>query len=271
MRSFLRNGHKYRLFSYQELLVPEGVQLLDASAILPESDIFFFRGFLGSQENDVGPFSDLFRYKLLMDIGGWYVDVDTLCRTSEIPSTRAWAQENPSVLGDVIVNGAQMYLEKGDPLARILFERCRAIGVTSERREDWGPNLLTKVIVSEMLPLNVTGTSRTFYPIDWIAAFSLVMPKYRTYVIERTSSAWFVAAYQSFFKACGIDLSRTPPRGSYLFNFYNEYAFDKMGSSIYKEDEIVFLVREFFRKNADWAIPQVVRAVGDDVVRMLDL
>ena len=68
--------HPVFLYTYNDIdHVPNGVILKDANEILPESDIFYFN------ETDIAPFSDLFRYKLLLK-GGWWLDADFLMTKS---------------------------------------------------------------------------------------------------------------------------------------------------------------------------------------------
>ncbi len=72
MASFLANGHQFHLYTYDDYVkgVPEGVLVLDAAKILPESEQATFRC---SQQ-----FSDWFRIKLLLDKGGWHSDLDNV-------------------------------------------------------------------------------------------------------------------------------------------------------------------------------------------------
>src|SRR5216684_1024602 len=215
MQSFLRRGHEYRLHVYHPVDVPEGVTPVDASALLAQEEMFHFENpFTGKL--DIGPFSDLFRYKLLLTMGGWYVDVDTFCMSNDFPDgIRAWAQENKTTIA-----GGQMCLPKGDPLAKTLYEECLAVGKNRALREDWGPNLLTRVIPGLGLPMNEFGSTSTFYPLDWISIFRLMLPRYRDEIKKKVSSALFLPAYQSFFQYCQLDLARTPPAESYLRELY---------------------------------------------------
>jgi hypothetical protein len=238
----VRRGHELRLHVYEHMEVPAGVMLVDASKTLPRSELFFIANpFTGNA--DVGPFSDLFRYKLLLDQGGWYVDVDTICLAEDYPDDiRAWAQENEKVERRVVINGAQMCMPPG----------------TSERRKDWGPNLLTRVIVDLGLPPNQFGTTESFYPVDWISAFILMLPQYRNEIARRASNALFLAAYQSFFLYCGVDLARTPPQGSYLREIYETLAPSKIapGPGLLV-DEVLSQVRAFVLRNKSSAIEQL--------------
>jgi hypothetical protein len=271
MRSFTRRGHAYRLHVYDQLDVPEGVELADASELIPRAEIFYFENrFTGRP--DIGPFSDLFRYKLLLAIGGWYVDADTFCMSDTIPDgVRAWAEENKRVERKTVINGAQMCLPKGDPLAAELYQRCLALGRTSAAREDWGPNLLSRVIPALGLPSNLFGSTETFYPIDWISAFALVLPSYRRFVEAKTAQALFLTAYQSFFQYAGIELARTPPAGSFLRRQYEELAVGQMTSNEYRTSEVEGLVRAFVLANRDWAVPQLVNSLGTQILEELSI
>src|SRR5258707_1370507 len=73
--SFLRNGHSFHLYVYQETAgIPEGTVVLDGTKILPASRIFTYR-----EHNTYAGFANFFRYKLLLEKGGWFVDADTIC------------------------------------------------------------------------------------------------------------------------------------------------------------------------------------------------
>lgn len=272
MRSFVRLGHEYRLHVYDSIAVPEGVTLVDASELIPREKIFYFDNkFTGRP--DLGPFSDLFRYKLLSTVGGWYVDIDTLCVSAEIPDgIRAWAQENMRVDGRTVINGAQICLPKGDPLATELYERSLAVKKNGAQREDWGPNLLSRVIPGFGLPANMFGTTSTFYPIDWISAFILALPSYRDEIAMKVRSALFLTTYQSLFQYCGIDLARKPPAGSYLRECYEALAPEMLGTSAaYSADEILVLVRNFLYSNRQWTIPQLVNSLGSKILDELEM
>jgi mannosyltransferase OCH1-like enzyme len=73
--SFLRSGHQYHLYVYDEPRnIPAGTMIKDASGILPSSNIFQYK-----QRPSYAGFSNFFRYKLLLEHGGWWVDTDTIC------------------------------------------------------------------------------------------------------------------------------------------------------------------------------------------------
>ena len=73
--SFLYHGHPFHLYAYEPLTgVPEGTVLMDGNEILPESSIFQY-----TEHPSYAGFANFFRYKLLLERGGWWVDTDVIC------------------------------------------------------------------------------------------------------------------------------------------------------------------------------------------------
>lgn len=73
--SFLKNGHEYHLFVYDDVKnIPAGTTVKDGNELLPASAIFQYTG-----RPSYAGFSNFFRYKLLFERGGWWADTDTVC------------------------------------------------------------------------------------------------------------------------------------------------------------------------------------------------
>src|ERR1044072_2497854 len=73
--SFLMNGHEYHLYTYEDVKhLPAGTVVKDGREILPSSMIFQYRDF-----KSYSGFSNFFRYKLLLERGGWWGDTDMIC------------------------------------------------------------------------------------------------------------------------------------------------------------------------------------------------
>ena len=53
----------------------------DANQIIPQDELFYNNNPWGdiNKKELITPFADMFRYKLMNDIGGWYVDSDMIC------------------------------------------------------------------------------------------------------------------------------------------------------------------------------------------------
>ncbi len=83
LKSFLDQGHQFILWVYEDLdtKLPDGAELKDANEILDKRHVFKYPedGPLGWSKGSYAGFSDIFRYKLLYEVGGWWVDMDVTC------------------------------------------------------------------------------------------------------------------------------------------------------------------------------------------------
>src|SRR5207237_1081792 len=104
LRSFLRCGHQFTVYSYGPVAVPHGALVPDANQIVPERDVFYFQN-PETHQPDIAPFADYFRMKLLADLGGWYCDIDTVCLSKTLPvGPRIWARQCPEFGLDSVNN-----------------------------------------------------------------------------------------------------------------------------------------------------------------------
>jgi hypothetical protein len=77
IKSFLRLGYQYDLYAYSPVEgVPAGATLCDAAAILPRDRLFCYQSGFG--RGSYAAFSNLFRYRLIFERGGWWVDTDVV-------------------------------------------------------------------------------------------------------------------------------------------------------------------------------------------------
>jgi Glycosyltransferase sugar-binding region containing DXD motif len=90
IHSFLAHGHEYHLYSYDRIgNVPDGVRLMHADSVLPRSMIFQYRSY-----PSYAGFANFFRYRLLMEKGGWWADTDVVClRPLDFPDEFVFASE----------------------------------------------------------------------------------------------------------------------------------------------------------------------------------
>src|SRR3954451_15656251 len=126
IRSFLSNGHDYHLYSYDEIPnLPPGARLLPATLILPEEKIFRMQGGSGFR-NNLAPFADVFRYKLLLERGGWWVDLDFVClRPFDFAAEWVFASERARD-GSHVKAISIIKAPAGSLLMAELYERSRA-------------------------------------------------------------------------------------------------------------------------------------------------
>src|SRR5262245_32867798 len=79
IKSFIHHGHRYHLYAYDDIPVPTGCFLMNAETILPKKLIFQYGDAAGEVKGSYSAFSNLFRYQLLLQNGGYWVDTDVIC------------------------------------------------------------------------------------------------------------------------------------------------------------------------------------------------
>ncbi|MBF0569342.1 MAG: hypothetical protein HQL18_01005 [Candidatus Omnitrophica bacterium] len=78
IKSFLAHGHDYHLYVYDQVRnVPAGCTIKDANEVLPAGQIFVYKR--GSSKGSYAAFANLFRFKLLLEKGGIWSDLDVVC------------------------------------------------------------------------------------------------------------------------------------------------------------------------------------------------
>jgi hypothetical protein len=99
LRSVLRHGHSLALYCYRAPTgVPEGVELRDAAAILPENEIFFHAS------GSVAIFADWFRLELQRRGAGTWLDTDVyLLRSLETGRPYLFGEEEPQLINNAVL------------------------------------------------------------------------------------------------------------------------------------------------------------------------
>ena len=131
--SFLAQGHEYHLYVYGTVSnVPPGTCLRDAREVLPESMIFQY-----TEYPSYAGFADHFRYKLLLDHGGWWADTDAVClRPFDFPPDYVFSSELTAG-GDAIPTNGFIKAPAGSEAMVYAWEQCR---IKDPRRLTWGEN-----------------------------------------------------------------------------------------------------------------------------------
>ena len=139
--SFLQNGHRFHLYVYDEPLgVPRGTDLRDAAQILPAASIWVYR-----DQRTCSGFSNFFRYKLLLERGGWWVDTDTV-------ALRPLAFHTDHVFSSEGINGRRttttcmIKAPAGSPVMEYAWQRCQTMDTATLTWGVSGPRLLNEAV-----------------------------------------------------------------------------------------------------------------------------
>ncbi len=141
LASFVRHGHDVHLYTYGDVDgVPPGVVVRDGSEILAPERIFRYR-----EHDTVSGFSNFFRYKLLSERGGWWVDTDVIClRPFTFEDEHVFASELSK--GAAVVTSCVIKAPPGSEAMRFAWEFCNARDPASLRWGETGPALAQQVV-----------------------------------------------------------------------------------------------------------------------------
>jgi Glycosyltransferase sugar-binding region containing DXD motif/Alpha 1,4-glycosyltransferase conserved region len=169
--SFLANGHEYHLYVYGEMVnAPPGTVLKVADDILPESMIFQYK-----KHPSYAGFSNFFRYKLLLQKGGWWVDTDVVClKPFDFEDPYVFASER--VDGRTVPTTAVIKVPPGSEIMAFNWHLCRACPDPSDVVwGEHGPKLMAKAISKFGLQAFLKEAD-TFCPLAYNEWENLLLP-----------------------------------------------------------------------------------------------
>jgi len=139
--SFLAHGHEYHLYVYDDVQgVPPGAVVCDAGEILPASMIFQYK-----HSKSYAGFANFFRYQLLLNKGGWWVDADVVClKPFAFSDEHVFASEEHKGLR--IANNGIIKAPAASEVMAYACEVCRAKDPAQLMWGETGPRLLDAAI-----------------------------------------------------------------------------------------------------------------------------
>ena len=225
IRSFLSHGHPYRLYTYGDVEgVPEGVEVCDAASILDPSRIFVYQT-EGVGKGSLSGFSNLFRYTLLAERGGWWADTDIVClKPFEFDQPTVISASDEGKWGEA-ANNCVMKAPPGDSVLTYCRDAFDRFDTATLEMAKSGPNLVQEAIrevgSDGLVPADV------FCPVSWRHARWLVAPRYHVawYNVKRRirggevvgglrTSSSAVHLWTNIWKHEGMDKNASYPRSS---------------------------------------------------------
>jgi glycosyltransferase involved in cell wall biosynthesis len=230
LNSFVRWGHEFNLWLYDppETPLPAGVHPRDATRILPRERIFRKRmrdPETGVGKGSVSPFSDLFRYKLLYELGGVWVDMDVTClRPFNFDNEYVFRRHRLGVVGNLMKcpKGSELMracYEECEPIAsetvdwlaqvRILNDNVARLGLGRFARDDisnkdsWRESLCQFLLLDTPIPDH-------WYAIHWMSEFLGTVLRDQGHYLGRRLTE-------------NIPDKNNPPAGSTLYKLYRDY------------------------------------------------
>jgi hypothetical protein len=203
--SFGANGHEFHLYTYDQLEdLPGRAVLKDAREVLPAKWV------LRDSRGSFAGFSDVFRYKLLLEKGGWWVDMDTVCLQPWRLTNEYFFVREP----DLTISAGVIHAPPGSDVMRRGWERSQAYRPRRlpflRKRLPWmalGPNLLGELVEACGLAGHAVDPA-AYYPLDWSEWEELVKPDGVTRIDEETKA---VHLWNSMWALAGRDKNATYP------------------------------------------------------------
>lgn len=191
IRSFLHHGHPFHLYTYEDVQdVPAGTIVRPGTEILPEREVFCYQR--GYGKGSFSAFSNCFRYRLLLERGGWWADLDAVClRPLDFPDAHVTGYEREP-LGEWHVAAGLVKAPAGSPLIEYCWKQSQTADRARLRWGHIGPRLVARALEAVDTPVRILDPTG-FYPIDHWQTWRLIrgrkIPK-NCYSIHLWNSQW---------------------------------------------------------------------------------
>jgi mannosyltransferase OCH1-like enzyme len=195
--SFLRQGHDYELYVYDDVgNVPSGTVVRDAAEIVPPSRIFRYR-----HSPSYAGFANFFRYKLLLERGGWWADTDVIClKQFDFPAEYVFASE-VNHKGKEVVTNAVIKAPAGSSVMAYAWQVCQTKKPELLVWGETGPKLMQQAVKKFALEL-YQQRAQVFCPVDYEKWRVSLQPGFanafdaETYAVHLWNEMWRKAGQQ---------------------------------------------------------------------------
>jgi hypothetical protein len=220
LKSFIDCGYAVDLYTYDlRIAVPAGVRVCDAAELISRDEVFVYQA-EGFGKGSPSAFSNYFRYKLLVEKGGWWIDTDVVCLTDRIPVVDDFFARQDA---DFVACGT-MYFEPRHPIMLRCLEQARKLG-RDVKWGDSGPRLLTRVL-GECGSLDRAVPASVCYPIHYSQALDVLRPSKTAVLAPRIETSLFLHVWNSMLVHCGVEKTCLAPKGSLLRRWMDRYPVD---------------------------------------------
>jgi mannosyltransferase OCH1-like enzyme len=191
--SFLKNGHDYHLYVYDEVRnVPAGTIIRNGNEILPADRIFQYK-----HRPSYAGFSNFFRYKLLLERGGWWADTDTVClKAFDFLEEYVFSSEI-NHRGVEVVNAGIIKAPAGSRIMNYAWEVCQNKNLNRLVWGETGPKLMAKAVRKFSLK-TFKKSAKVFCPVNYADWQKVLDPDFDvsddgTFAIHLWNEMWRVA------------------------------------------------------------------------------
>lgn len=191
IKSYITHGHEYHLYVYGDVAnAPAEAVLKDGNEILPSSWIFQYREY-----KSYAGFANYFRYKLLLEKGGWWSDLDVICVKPLTFDAEYVFSSEENERGIEVVTSGIIKAPKGAKILSDAFEICCSKDTQQLKWGETGP-LLMQGLVRRLSLNKYVKSAITFCPIPPHRFYESILPgrwmelSEQTYTVHLWNEGW---------------------------------------------------------------------------------
>jgi len=171
IKSFVDHGYTFNLYTYSPEIknLPSGVTLKNGNQVVSKDKVFHYKS--GFNKGSVSGFSNLFRYKLLYENGGIWVDTDIALLKPDLnfEKQNAFSTEvgEPP---DGKFASALMKAQEGCPVLRECLKEFKDVNVDQVQHGETGPELVTRKLEETGLKKDSRvelKSKKEYFPVYW--------------------------------------------------------------------------------------------------------
>ena len=208
VQSYLNHGHSFFLHVYDQVdNVPDGVHLRPADEIVPREKIYQFQ--------NIANFSDYFRYKMLLEYGGYWVDLDNFClRRYDFSELYVFSSQRPNAKVHISeINAGVIKVPARSEIMQFCVQRVEETDTKTNEWSQIGPGLLMESYHRFGLE-KYLKTYMTFCPLDYFdAPANIVGPTSGRYNFP--SITYSVHLWNEEMRRVGVDKNAEYPGSLY--------------------------------------------------------
>jgi hypothetical protein len=247
LASFPHVGAHLRVYCYEDLDLPAGVEWAPAQRICPDPSLL--GRYLTGGKPCLAMFADMFRYKLIRDVGCCWVDSDVIClRRPDFSGEAIVYGRQAEARGKALINNAVLKLPSDHPLLIDLIRRAEDAVDIDQSWGAIGPFLLTDLAEKHHVD-HLAREVLDFYPIDADHFWQPLLAAYRGAVASAARHSTFLHLWSAMFERSNYDLWACPPPRSFLHEVFQRLGTLDRFRRVYDDRELSSLLANWTAKD----------------------
>jgi hypothetical protein len=212
LRSFADRGHRVELFTYDfsGVDVPDWIVRRNAAEIWPADKILTYKKDIGA--GSFALHSNLFRYALLYQCGGWWTDLDVMLLSGSFPESEFFFTMETTDAQRATFSILKFPPEH--PAMKEARDHCVNIGESPYYGET-GTDLFSQMVHKYRLAPHA-HPMQLAYPISALDVPRLFDPEEVDSIQQQCAEACFLHLFNETWRRAGIPNNLGPPAGSFV-------------------------------------------------------